>query len=52
MGGGREQSKKTRSVILIPGFIVAMLTFPGIIVHEFAHKLFCSLTGTRVLEVS
>jgi hypothetical protein len=37
--------------IFIPGFIIALLTFPGIIVHEFAHKLFCQWTRTRVLEV-
>lgn len=37
--------------MLIPGFIITWLTFPGVIVHEFAHKLFCEFTGTRVLEV-
>lgn len=34
-----------------PGFAVALLTFPGVIVHEFAHKLFCQWTGTRVIQV-
>jgi hypothetical protein len=35
----------------IPGFIITWLTFPGVVVHEFAHLLFCHLTGTRVLRV-
>ncbi len=38
-------------MIIIPGFLVAWLTFPGIIVHEFAHALFCRLTRTKVHEV-
>lgn len=36
---------------MIPGFIITWLTFPGVIVHELAHKLFCHWTGTRVLQV-
>ncbi len=36
---------------MIPGFIITILTFPGVIIHELAHKLFCSFTGTKVLEV-
>jgi len=36
---------------MIPGFIISIVTFPGVIVHEYAHKLFCELTGTKVLEV-
>lgn len=36
---------------MIPGFIITWLTFPGVIVHEFAHKLFCHWTGTPVLKV-
>ena len=37
--------------MLIPGFLITWLTFPGVIVHEFAHKLFCHLTGTKVIQV-
>ncbi|MCB1077610.1 MAG: DUF3267 domain-containing protein [Verrucomicrobiae bacterium] len=37
--------------MFIPGFLVTWATFPGVIVHEFAHKLFCQITGTRVIEV-
>src|SRR5579864_1018867 len=38
-------------IISIPGVIIAVLTFPGVIVHEFAHRLFCFLTRTPVREV-
>ena len=37
--------------MFIPGFIISILTFPGVIAHEFAHKLFCQLTGTNVIKV-
>lgn len=36
---------------MIPGFIITWLTFPGVIVHELAHKIFCHLTGTGVIQV-
>ncbi len=36
---------------MIPGFIITWLTFPGVMVHELAHKLFCEWTKTKVLEV-
>lgn len=26
---------------LLPGWLIALLTFPGVIVHELAHKKFC-----------
>ncbi|WP_395746857.1 metalloprotease family protein [Prosthecobacter sp.] len=38
-------------MIFIPGFLISMLTFPGVIVHEAAHQLMCRLTGTPVLAV-
>ncbi len=37
--------------MLIPGILISIATFPGVIVHEFAHKFFCEKTGLRVLEV-
>jgi hypothetical protein len=37
--------------MFIPGFLITWATFPGVIVHELAHKIFCHLTGTRVLQV-
>ena len=40
-------------MIPIPGlgYVVAILTFPGVIVHEAAHFLFCRLFGLAVLDV-
>ncbi|MFQ5602750.1 MAG: DUF3267 domain-containing protein [bacterium] len=37
--------------MFIPGEIVAALTFPGVIVHEVAHMLFCKLRKVAVLDV-
>ncbi len=37
--------------MFIPGFIISIITFPGVVAHEFAHELFCALTGTRVIKV-
>ena len=36
---------------MIPGFIISILTFPGVIVHETAHFLFCRLRGVAVFNV-
>lgn len=38
-------------MIFIPGFIITLATFPGVIVHEAAHQLMCRFTGTPVLKV-
>jgi len=38
-------------MILIPGLIVTICTFPGVIVHEFAHRFFCDLCGVPVYRV-
>lgn len=38
-------------MIIIPGFLISMLTFPGVIVHEFAHQLFCRLFRVPVYDV-
>lgn len=37
--------------MIVPGVLISLLTFPGVIVHEFAHVVFCKLTNTPVLEV-
>lgn len=37
--------------MLIPGQFIALLTFPGVIVHELAHQLFCRLFRVAVLDV-
>ena len=38
-------------MIAIPGILIAAVTFPGVIVHEAAHLLFCKLKKVAVLEV-
>ena len=38
-------------MFFLPGWLVALLTFPGVIVHEVAHRLFCDLTRTPVYDV-
>src|SRR3954452_13425533 len=37
--------------ILVPRSLVALVTFPGVIVHEIAHQFFCRITDTAVLKV-
>lgn len=36
---------------MIPGFIVSILTFPGVIVHEMAHLMMCRIVGVKVHKV-
>lgn len=38
-------------MIIIPGFLISMLTFPGVVVHELAHQIFCRLFRIPVYEV-
>ena len=37
--------------MIIPGFLISLVTFPGVIVHELAHVVFCRLTKTPILSV-
>jgi len=37
--------------MMIPGEVIAALTFPGVIVHEAAHMLFCRLRHVAILDV-
>lgn len=37
--------------MFIPGFLIAWVTFPGVVVHEFAHQLFCYLYKIPVYKV-
>jgi len=37
--------------MFIPGFVISILTFPGVIAHEFAHQLFCRLYKVPVFKV-
>jgi hypothetical protein len=38
-------------MLFIPDWLAAIFTFPGVIVHEWAHKKFCDWTGVRVYKV-
>lgn len=38
-------------MFFIPGWLIEILTFPGVIVHEIAHRIFCHLSGTPVYDV-
>ncbi len=37
--------------MIIPGPIISALTFPGVVVHEFAHETFCKVFKVPVYEV-
>lgn len=37
--------------MFIPGIVVSAVTFPGVIVHELAHQLFCRLYKVPVFKV-
>ncbi|MEQ8155237.1 MAG: metalloprotease family protein [Clostridiaceae bacterium] len=37
--------------MIIPGFLISIITFPGVIVHEIAHQLFCRICRVAVLDV-
>lgn len=36
---------------MIPGIIITILTFPGVIVHELAHMLMCRILKVAVFDV-
>ena len=38
-------------MFFIPGIVITIVTFPGVIVHELAHQLFCRLFKVPVFEV-
>lgn len=37
--------------MIIPGFVISLVTFPGVIVHELAHQLFCRWCRVPVFKV-
>ncbi len=37
-------------MLIIPGQLIAIATFPGVIFHEIGHKLFCDLSGVKVYK--
>lgn len=36
---------------MIPGWLISILTFPGVVVHEWGHKKFCEWLKVPVYEV-
>lgn len=38
-------------MLRIPGAVISLVTFPGVIIHEFAHQIFCRLMRVPVYEV-
>jgi hypothetical protein len=38
-------------MFFIPGIVITLFTFPGVIVHELAHQLFCRWFKVPVFEV-
>jgi hypothetical protein len=38
-------------MFFVLGFLIAILTFPGVFVHETAHRFFCDLAGVPVYKV-
>jgi hypothetical protein len=36
---------------MIPGILISIVTFPGVIVHEFAHLFFCKMRNVAVFKV-
>lgn len=38
-------------MFFIPGILISIVTFPGVIVHELSHQIFCYLRRVPVYEV-
>jgi hypothetical protein len=38
-------------MFFIPSIVITVLTFPGVIVHEAAHMLFCRITRLAIFDV-
>ncbi len=39
-------------MFFLPGWLISLITFPGVMVHEIAHRIFCHLTGVAVYEIA
>lgn len=37
--------------MFVPGIIISVVTFPGVIVHEIAHQIFCRILKVAVMDV-
>lgn len=38
-------------MIIIPGQLISLLTFPGVVMHEIAHRFMCDILKVPVYEV-
>lgn len=38
-------------MFIIPGQLISLITFPGVIIHEVAHLLFCKIFNVKVHEI-
>lgn len=38
-------------MFMVPGFLIALITFPGVIVHELGHLIFCKLMKVPIYDV-
>lgn len=38
-------------MFFIPGWLISIATFPGVVVHEAAHQLFCRITKLAIFDV-
>jgi hypothetical protein len=38
-------------MFFIPGFVISIATFPGVIIHEAAHQFFCKINKLAVFDV-
>ena len=38
-------------MFLLPSWLVSTITFPGVIIHELSHELFCRLFNVKVIKV-
>jgi hypothetical protein len=38
-------------MFFIPGFVISIFTFPGVIIHEAAHQFFCRTTKLAIFDV-
>ena len=38
-------------MFFLPGWLIELITFPGVVVHEIGHRIFCHLTGVPVYDV-
>lgn len=37
--------------MFIPGWLISIITFPGVIVHEIAHRFFCDVAKVPVYDI-